>query len=232
MPQRHAAPQRCAQKTGRHHCRGPGAPSRLLGVNDDDVKIAKRETVYQGFSRLDRYRLRHRLYNGGWSEEMEREVFERHHTVGVLLYDPQRDEVVLVEQFRLPARLAGFPAWELEIVAGIVDHDSETAEDLARREAREEAGIEIIGEPVLAHRFMPSPGACTERVELFCGRVNAEGAGGIHGLAHEHEDIKVVVLSYRAAMKLVRGDRIGNGLTVLALYWLAAHRARLRQSWR
>ena len=79
---------------------------------------------------------------------------------------------------------------------------------------------------------MPSPGACTERVAVLCGRVNAEGAGGIHGLAHEHEDIKVVVLSYRAAMELVNADRIGNGLTILALYWLAANRDRLRQSWR
>ncbi len=204
----------------------------MPGVSDDSVKIGRHETLYQGFSRLDRYRLRHRLYGGGWSEEMEREVFERRHTVGVLLYDPQRDEVVLVEQFRLPAHLAGFPAWELEIVAGIIDHEGESVEDLARREAREEAGIEIIGAPLPVHHFMPSPGACTEHVALLCGRVNAEGAGGIHGVAHEHEDIKVVVLSYRAAMKLLRADRIGNGLTALALYWLAAHRARLRQSWR
>jgi len=202
------------------------------GVSGDDVKIIQHETLYQGFARLDRYRLRHRLYDGGFSDEMEREVFERRHTVGVLLYDPRRDEVVLVEQFRLPAHLAGFPAWELEIVAGITDHDGESAADLARREAREEAGIEIIGELVPVHHFMPSPGACTERVAVLCGRVNAEGAGGIHGLKHEHEDIKVVVLSFRAAMKLLRADKIGNGLTVLALYWLAANRAGLRQSWR
>jgi ADP-ribose pyrophosphatase len=201
-------------------------------VSDDAVKILKRETVYQGFARLDRYRLRHRLYVGGWSEEMEREIFERHHTVGVLLYDPQRDEVVLVEQFRLPAHLAGFPAWELEIVAGIVDHDDESAEDLARREAKEEAGIEILGELVPIHNYMPSPGACTERVAVYCGRVDSLGAGGIHGLAQEHEDIKVVVLSYRAAMKKLRGDEIKNGLTALALYWLAAHRAELRRRWR
>ena len=201
-------------------------------MSDDAVKILKRETVYQGFARLDRYRLRHRLYAGGWSEEMEREIFERHHTVGVLLYDPQRDTVVLVEQFRLPAHLAGFPAWELEIVAGIVDHEDESAEDLARREAKEEAGIEIIGELLPVHRFMPSPGACTETVALFCGRVDSQGAGGIHGLAQEHEDIKVVVLSYRAAMKKLRGDEIKNGLTALALYWLAAHRAELRRRWR
>jgi ADP-ribose diphosphatase len=201
-------------------------------VKDDDVDIIRHETLYQGFSRLDRYRLRHRLYDGGWSGEMEREIFERRHTVGVLLYDPLRDEVVLVEQFRLPAHLAGFPAWELEIVAGITDHDGESAADLARREAKEEAGLEIIGEPLPVHRFMPSPGACTERVELLCGQVDAAGAGGIHGLAEEHEDIKVVVLTCRAAMKLLRANRIGNGLTALALYWLAANRARLRQSWR
>jgi len=201
-------------------------------VSDDAVKIMKRETVYQGFARLDLYRLRHRLYAGGWSEEMEREIFERGRTVGVLLYDPQRDTVVLVEQFRLPAHLAGFPAWELEIVAGIVDHDGESAEDLARREAKEEAGIEILGELVPVHRFMPSPGACTEQVDLYCGRVDAQGAGGIHGLAQEHEDIKVVVLPYRVVMKKLRGDEIKNGLTALALYWLAAHRAELRRRWR
>ena len=201
-------------------------------MSDDAVKILKRETVYQGFARLDCYRLRHRLYAGGWSEEMEREIFERGRTVGVLLYDPARDTVILVEQFRLPAHLAGFPAWELEIVAGIVDHEDESAEDLARREAKEEAGIEILGDLVPVHRFMPSPGACTEQVDLYCGRVDAQGAGGIHGLAQEHEDIKVVVLSYRAVMKKLRDDEIKNGLTALALYWLAAHRAELRRRWR
>jgi ADP-ribose pyrophosphatase len=201
-------------------------------VSDDSVRILKRETVYQGFARLDLYRLSHRLYAGGWSEEMEREIFERGRTVGVLLYDPQRDTVILVEQFRLPAHLAGFPAWELEIVAGIVDHDGESAEDLARREAKEEAGIEIMGDLVPVHRFMPSPGACTEQVDLYCGRVDAQGAGGIYGLAQEHEDIKVVALSYRVAMKKLRGDEIKNGLTALALYWLAAHRAELRRRWR
>lgn len=201
-------------------------------MSDDAVKITHHETIFQGFARLDRYRLRHRLYNGGWSAEIEREIFERGATVGVLLYDPQRDAVVLVEQFRLPAHLVGFPAWELEIVAGRVDHAGESAEDLARREAKEEAGIEIIGALVPVHRYMPSPGACTESVDIFCGRVDASGAGGIHGLAQEHEDIKVVVLSYRAALKLLRDDKIGNGLTALALYWLSANRARLRREWR
>lgn len=201
-------------------------------MSDDAVKITEQAILYRGFARLERYRLRHKLYSGGWSAEMEREIFERGRTVGVMLYDPQRDAVVLVEQFRLPVHLAGLPAWELEVVAGIVDHEGESETELCRRETQEEAGLAIIGEPEFMHRFMPSPGACTEIAALYCGRVDSANAGGIHGLADEHEDIKVVVLSFADAMSLMRADKITNGLTVIALYWLAANRDRLRRDWR
>lgn len=201
-------------------------------MSEDDISIIKHETLHRGFFRLERYRLQHKLYRGGWSAEIEREIFERGNTVGVLLYDPDRDAVVMVEQFRLAAHLAGMPAWELEVVAGIVDHEGESAIELARREAQEEAGIALIGEPEFLHRYMPSTGACTEVIDLFCARVDARGAGGIHGLATEHEDIKVVVLSFAEAMRLVQVDAIKNGPTLLALYWLAAQRERLRRDWR
>ncbi|HEY3918913.1 MAG TPA: NUDIX domain-containing protein [Stellaceae bacterium] len=201
-------------------------------MDDDTVKILKRETLHRGFFRLERYRVQHKLYNGGWSAELDREIFERGRTVGVLLYDPDRDALVMIEQFRLPAHLAGFPAWVLEMVAGMVDHAGESEAELARRETQEEAGLAIIGEPVFIHRYMPSNGACTEVIDLFCARVDARGAGGIHGLAHENEDIKVVVLSFAEAMRLVRGDEIKNGATLLALYWLALERDRLRRDWR
>jgi ADP-ribose pyrophosphatase len=200
-------------------------------VSDNGVTITQREEIHRGFFRLERYRLRHKLYRGGWSAEIEREIFDRGRTVGILLYDPDRDAVVLVEQFRLAAHLANLPAWELEIVAGIVDKDGESEVELARRESREEAGLEIIGEPVFIHRFMPSTGACTEVIDLFAGRVDANKASGIHGLADEHEDIKVVVLSFDAAMQQVRADAIKNGPTLLALYWLAAEREKLRRQW-
>jgi ADP-ribose pyrophosphatase len=139
---------------------------------------------------------------------------------------------VLVEQFRLAAHLADMPAWELEIVAGIVDKEGESEVELARRECREEAGLELIGEPIFIHRFMPSTGACTEVVDLFAGRVDASKASGIHGLADENEDIKVVVITFDEAMRQVCADTIKNGPTLLALYWLAAERERLRREWR
>jgi ADP-ribose pyrophosphatase len=200
-------------------------------MTDEALRILARETVYHGFFRIDRYRLRHRLYSGDWSAELTREVFERGRAVGVLLYDPDADAVVLVEQFRLPAHLAGFGAWQLEIVAGIVD-PGETDPAVARREAAEEAGLVIAGELVPIHRFLTSPGGTTETVALFCGRVDSRAAGGIHGLADEHEDIKVVAKSYREIRRLLREQRIENGFALLALYWLAAHRGELRRRWR
>lgn len=201
-------------------------------MSDEALQILGRDVAYQGFFRIDRYRLRHRLFAGGWSAELTREVFERGRAVGVLLYDPVRDAVVLVEQFRLPAHLAGFSGWQLEIVAGLVDHDGESELEVARREAQEEANLVLASEIEPMHRFLTSPGGTTETVALFCARVDAEKAGGVHGLADEHEDIKVVVKSFRQAMRLLRAGKIENVFTLAALYWLADNRARLRRAWR
>jgi ADP-ribose pyrophosphatase len=206
-------------------------PSVEHGLDEESIAITERETVYRGFFRIDHFLLRHRLFAGGWSAELSREVFLRHDAAGILLYDPQRDELVLIEQFRLAAHLAGFAAWQLEIVAGIIDKD-EPAAAVARREAQEEAGLAVIGEVVPIHRFMTSPGGSTETVDLFCGRVDASAAGGIHGLADESEDIRVVVKSYAEAMALLAAGGIENGYTLLALHWLAANRETLRRQWR
>jgi len=204
---------------------------REPGLDEDSIAIGERRTAYEGFFRIDRFRLRHRLFAGGWSPELSREVFLRHNAAGILLYDPIRDELVLIEQFRLAAHLAGFAAWQLEIVAGIIETGESTA-DVARREAREEAGLPVIGDLVQIHRFLTSPGGSTETVDLFCGRVDATDAGGIHGLADESEDIRVVVMSTAAALALVAEGRIENGFTLLALHWFAANREALRLKWR
>ena len=197
----------------------------------DGLEILDRETVYRGFFRIERFRLRHRRYDGDWSSALSREVFERDPCVGVLLYDPAADAVVLIEQFRLPPHVAGLPAWQIEIVAGIVGPDDRSAEEVARREAREEAGVTIDGALLPMHRYMPSPGGSTELVDMFCARVDAKHAGGIHGLPDEHEDTKVLVLPYRVAMRRMKAGEITNSPTLIALYWLAANRARLRRAW-
>ena len=111
-------------------------------MNENDVEILDKETAFQGYFRIDRYRLRHRLFAGGWSEAITREVFERGHVVGVLPYDPIEDRVVLIEQFRIGAYAAGFSPWLIEIVAGVIEAGEEP-EEVARRETLEETGCSV-----------------------------------------------------------------------------------------
>ena len=198
-------------------------------MNADDVRVLACDTVFQGYFRIDRYRLQHRRHDGGWTEELTREVFERGHAVGVLPYDPLRDEVVLIEQFRVGAHAAGWAPWQLEVVAGIID-EGETAEEVARRESLEEAGLTLL-ELAPISDFLVSQGAVSETVRLFCGRVDATGAGGIHGLEHEGEDIKVVVVPFAELSALLAENKVTNATGLVALQWLLLNRDALRGHW-
>ena len=196
---------------------------------NQDIELLEKTEAYKGYFRIVRYRLRHRLFAGGWSGEVRREVFERGHAVGVLPYDPVADSVVLIEQFRIGALVAGMSPWLIEVVAGIVEED-ETPEEVARRETQEEAGLEILALMPMC-RYLVSPGGSSESVRLYCGRVDSRGAGGIHGLAEEHEDIRVDRLPYGEAMRLLEEGRVTNSVSLIALQWLALHRDRVRAAW-
>ncbi|MBA2779180.1 NUDIX domain-containing protein [Billgrantia kenyensis] len=198
----------------------------LPAFHADDVELIERRRLHQGFFRLDEVHLRHRLFEGGWSGEMVREVHVRHDAVGVLLYDVERDCVALVEQIRAGALDDPQSPWKLEIVAGLVDA-GESAAEVARREAMEEAGCQV-DELIELHTYYPSPGACTERVTLFCALVDCGGLGGVHGLDEEHEDIRVHVLPFNRAWELMLAGRLDNAMCLIAFYWLASERASLR----
>jgi len=195
----------------------------------DGVELLGKSERYSGFFRINGYRLRHRLFAGGWSGVIEREVFERGHAVGVLPYDPVADSVVLIEQFRIGALVAGMSPWLIEVVAGIIE-EGEPPEEVARRETQEEAGLEIQALMPMC-RYLVSPGGSSESVLLYCGRVDSRSAGGIHGLAEEHEDIRVDRLPYEEAMRLVEEGRVTNSVSLIALQWLALHRDRVRAVW-
>ncbi len=195
----------------------------------EGVEIVSKEVGYAGFFRLYRYRLRHRLFSGGWTPVITRELFERGNAVAVLPYDPVRDEVVLVEQFRIGAlEMEGGP-WLLECVAGMIEA-GESPEAVAHREAQEEAGCRLLMLERIAH-YLVSPGGTSERITLYCGRVEAQGIGGIHGLAEEHEDIRVKVVSFERAMALLQEGRINSAAPIIAMQWLAMNRERLRKRW-
>lgn len=195
----------------------------------DDVEIFGTETVWKGFFRMDRLRLRHRLFAGGWGHEITREVFERGHAAALLPWDPLRDEVVLIKQFRVGALTAGAVPWLVEIVAGIIE-EGESAEDVVRRETVEEAGCAVTDiEPAM--EVFTTPGGSSEQIAIFVGRVDARGVGGIHGLADEGEDISVFTEPLDAALGRLAGGGITNVIAVAALQWLALNRERLRGKW-
>lgn len=194
-----------------------------------DVEQISREVVYDGVFRLDRYRLRHRQFAGGFGRVLTREILERGRVAAVLPVDPDRDRVVLIEQFRPGAWAADWEPWLLECVAGMIE-PGETPEAMARREAREEAGCTITDLVPIA-TFLTSPGATTETVRLFCGRVDSNGVGGLHGLDGEGEDIRVCVVSVEDAVALLDAGRIVNAKAIIALQWMARHYDALKARW-
>lgn len=194
-----------------------------------DVERLETETLFKGFSDVQRHRLRHRLFAGGWSPPFEREVVMRPVAAAVLPYDPARDAVVLIEQFRLPALLAGAAPWQVEVVAGLLDKEQDPAL-VARREAQEEAGLELLDLWPIAE-LLVSPGGTTEVQHFFLGRIDAAGVVGLHGLADEQEDIRPQLLAFEAAWALLESGGIGNATAWICLAWLKLNRDKVRAAW-
>lgn len=194
-----------------------------------EFKVIKQETKYSGFFNLDLYQVQHTLFAGGWSEVLSRELFQRGHCVAVLLYDPDVDKLVIIEQFRMgPMTQPEIKerAWLLEIVAGAIEK-GETAEEVAYRESEEEAGC-TVKEMHLINEFYTSPGGASERISLFYGRIKADEVGGIHGLDEEHEDILVSTVSFDEAYAMIEDGRIESAIPIIAIQWLALNKHKLR----
>ena len=193
----------------------------------DDVEVVEKTTVYQGFFSMQRYRVKHRLIEGGWSPVLIRECFDRGSAAGVLLYDPYKDAVVLLEQFRIGALEAHEGPWQLELVAGIIE-EGETAVDVVHRESIEESGTDVLDLEYIIE-YYPSPGGCNEKMYLYCGGVDSTNVGGVHGVAEEGEDIWVQVFPREEAWNIMQENYIHNAATVIALQWLQMNYKRLQQ---
>jgi ADP-ribose pyrophosphatase len=200
-----------------------------LRFGAQDVRLLESKVAYQGHFVLRKLTLQHRCFKGGWSEPLVRELFERGDAVGVLPYNPVDDSVVLIEQFRPGAIRGDASPWMLELIAGVVEPGEDDL-DVVHREAMEEAGCEV-SELVPIASFVPSAGACSEQVRLFCGRVSSAAIGGIRGLQDEGEDILVHSVLREDALRMVAEDRIPNGHTLIALQWLQIHGDSLRERW-
>lgn len=194
-----------------------------------EYQLLEQQRILDAFFKLNRYRLRHTSFEGGWCPDIVRERIEDLAAVSVLLYDPGVDQLVFVEQFRVGLMGTVEPPWSLETVSGFCDRAHETPEAVARREVREETGCDAqiltpIGE------FFVSPGMSVERISLYCGLVDASQADGVHGLEHEGEEMRVVKLSREDATAELFG-RLNSTSVIMAMQWLALHREALLATW-
>ncbi len=211
----------------------------------NDVSLVEKQSMYKGFFSIQQYRLSHGLFAGKQSEVLLRECFERGHAVGVLAYDPWNDSVVLLEQFRIGAYVylqekentrtqkssrENKSPWLLEIIAGIVEPNEENI-DVARREAKEEAGIELLALEIISE-FYSSPGGSSEITQLYCACVHSDGLSGtLQGLAEEGEDIRVQVYDFSTAIELLKNGRLNNASTIISLQWLMLNHNNIRDQW-
>lgn len=198
--------------------------------SDTDVEILAKDTVFKGYFQIDRYRLRHRRFDGGWTQEILREVFERGHATVALLYDPDRDRVALIEQFRPGALAAGWYPWQVECVAGIIE-DGETPEDVAWRETEEEAGAKPTA-MIEVGKYLVTAGGSSESCALYCARIDSATIDGLHGLAHEGEDIRVFTVPSEEAYAMTKDGRICNSMAILAIQWLMLEKQSVLARWR
>lgn len=195
----------------------------MLQYDKADVTISAIETKYNGFFKLNEYNLNHKLFSGDQSGTFTREIFERGDAVVVMLYDPKKDTLLLLEQFRPGVLRVNETPWMLEFVAGMFD-DNESPIEVAIREAKEEADIELKPESIkLIMKYFSSPGGTSECIYLHWATFDSSKvfSGSVHGLAHEHEDIMLHVVSRNDALALLTQGKISNAATVIGLQWLA-----------
>jgi ADP-ribose pyrophosphatase len=189
-----------------------------------DVQVEKEEILHDGFLKIRKLHLRHKLFRGGWSGTIDRETSLRRDAVGVLLFDPALQKIALVEQFRIGAFMRkDAQPWLLELVAGLIE-DGESPEDVAIRESFEEAGCTVTKLEAV-HGYFSSPGGGNEYFHLFIGYTDLSAAGGIHGLAEENEDIRVHIIDCNDVPELLQSGRINNAHTLIALQHFLLRRA-------
>lgn len=204
-------------------------PLAIKNVAAMKWSILDKKLLYHGFFTLEQFSLKHDLFDGGESKPLIRELLDRGQAAAVLPYDPVRDEVVLIEQFRIGAVEDTSGPWLIEVIAGLCEPD-EPVEDLIHREALEEAGCTISDLIPLFH-YYSSPGGSNEEIELYLARTDTSDVGGIHGLDDEGEDIRVLVMKSDAAFDLLEQGRIDSAMPIIALQWLQLNREKIREQW-
>ena len=204
-------------------------PSLLSHLDSSGIEFDGVDTAYKGYARVEKHTLRHPLFRGGTSQTIQREIFVSGDAVMVMPFDPVAQSVLLIEQFRMGPHHRGDHPWIIEGIAGRTEPGEEAA-DVARREAQEEAGVEL-GEMEDMGGFFLSPGIIAEHMTFFCAKADLSNAGGVFGLDEEAEDIRALVVPLEEALAFLDAGQLVSAPTALALLWLCRHRDRLTAAW-
>lgn len=196
---------------------------------EGDVELIEKDVPFKGYFSVEKYTLRHKTPEGDWTKPITREIFERGHACAMLPYDPVKDIVVLIEQFRPGAYAAGYCPWLLEVPAGIIE-EGQTPQDVARRETQEETGCTAKRLEFIAD-YLVSPGGSTETMQLYCVEVDADEAFEVGGLEEEGEHIAVMKMSSAEALARLENGQIHNSMSMIAVQWLKIHMDDLRKKW-
>lgn len=191
------------------------------------VETLRVDTVFSGYFSVIKLHVRHTLHRGGMSSVVTREVFERGNSVCVIPFDPVTGNVLMVEQFR--AGMHHYPTdhrWLWEPVAGVIDAGEDKAET-ARREAREEAGLEL-RDLISLGDIIPSAGGCSEVTRYYIGLCDLSEAGGHYGMDDEAEDIRADVRPLDDWWQMMQdSDQVWPANTVICLSYLKLHATKL-----
>lgn len=194
-----------------------------------DFEILESRELSRGFFRFEELHLRHRRFDGGVSRVLSRELLHIGGTVIVLPYDCQRDEVLLIEQFRAGGAEMTSGPWMIECVAGLLGAD-EVPIEAALRELQEETGLQASRLEEIGH-YAPNPAVTTEFANMFVADAMLEGVGGVHGLVEEDEDIRSFVVKAEQAFAWIDEGRVICANALMPLRWLQVHRNELRERW-
>lgn len=196
--------------------------------SQSDVEILSENSLYSGFFEIKQLKIKCRLYQGGWSEAFSRELILRTPAVGVLIYDPTLDRLLMVEQFRVGClKDEKNGPWALELVAGLIE-DGETSSEVAIREAKEEANIKL-DQLIPVCEYFSTTGGSSEKVSLYCAIVNlANIEEGVYGLDNEHENIRSVIIDRTSAEAAIQNGQINNAMSIIAIQWLKLNLDKLQ----
>jgi ADP-ribose pyrophosphatase len=185
----------------------------------DRITITKEEILSKRWLTLTRYAFDYRRKDGR-VQKMTYEVHDHGDAACILLYNLEKDTVVLVRQFRLPPHLKGDNPDLIEVCAGLLDTDH--PEIAARREAEEETGFRVGAVEKLWAAYA-SPGALSEKLHFFAAPYEPKmqvSDGG--GLVHEGEEIEVLELPFAEARAMIGDGRIMDSKTIALLMWAEA----------